>query len=120
MKEHQILDQEESLEQPLTRDPIKKTLIYTVVMLCGGMLVYAYLYRTTELLFLLFCALGLMIICAFISLILEAIRLFMRKRKERRTGIKVLSDPFWFEVLEGSFSIWILLTVVVLLGRLLA
>ena len=46
-----------------------------------------------------------------ISLPLETIRLFFRKRKEHKTGVVSKQDPFWFKVIEGGFSIWILFFV---------
>ena len=50
-----------------------------------------------------------------LSFILEIFRFFLRKRKSRRTGIISKNDPFWFQVIEGAFALWIILIIILVL-----
>lgn len=119
----QILDDEfhphkEPGKEELTSNVNTRALIYLVIMIIPGFL-YHYIGLSNDqgnnlLIILLSVSVVFPLQCIFLSFILEIFRYFMRKRKFRKTGIKVYYDPFWFQVLEGGFGIWILLSVLVL------
>lgn len=57
------------------------------------------------------------VMALLMSTILEIFRYFIRQRRERKAEIKTRYDPFWFQVLEGGFAIWLLMMGVIIFGN---
>ena len=100
--------EQEVVEKELTQNIRARVVIYLAIMMIGGSVILGLkMYMP----YLMAIALAIMLQAIFLSLVLETIRYFFRKRKERKTRIKKIRDPFWFEVLEGGFSIWLLIMI---------
>lgn len=118
MKERDIegvidLDQgKRSIEDERSKNVKEKAIIYSVLMLVfsfvilfssGG--VYSFLIIVLS----LFFSIGFPLL---IATILEFYRKSKREKKQIETGIEVLKNPMWFEIIESTFSIFILLMLV--------
>ena len=95
------------IQDKLTSRLKLRTVLYSIVMLIGG-LIYAPSLAVPYRLHFIKSALPFILFCMIISLVLELIRLLFRKIKEKRRGKKIVTDPFWFLIFEGGFSIWLL------------
>jgi hypothetical protein len=123
-QEKEILDDDfnkpdEIGEGQLTSNINIRAVVYFIVMIFTGS---AYCWHTLpkqaeEKFF--FSAFVFILQCVFLSLILEIFRFYIRKRKFKKTGIKINYDPFWFQVIEGGFAIWILFSVYKLIVQFL-
>ena len=113
----QILDEEfkriQNEEKDETTSNIKlRVFIYFLVMLMVGQASYYFQYPYDFTFFASFReAVYYILVNLSISLFLESIRYLIRKIKERNTRVVSNQDPFWFKVIEGGFSIWILFFV---------
>ncbi len=99
MKE--ILDSDEIQETPQREKNLKtKAIVYCILIL--GSWIFLPLFQTYVLM------------SVFLGLIVEAIRWLWRRNKpeaERKNA-----NPFWFELIESIFSIWILSVIVFVIG----
>ena len=91
-----------------------KTAVYFLVMLAGN---FAYdFYQLGGIFLSIWWMLGQafeqIFGLIFISLVLEIVRYFFHKRKEKKAGRTLLRDPFWFQIMEGAFAIWLLFSLV--------
>jgi len=104
----------------LTKNLAARVVIYTLIMLIASSFFYATQLPHSdikEILFVIATSFILIIMCLFVSVILEGVRYYLRQRKTRKTGIRKTVDPFWFQVIEGAFGLWILLFVLVFLAK---
>jgi len=98
--------EEEVVNKNLTRNIPTRVIIYLAIMMVGGSIVLGFKIFMP---YLIVFAFAITVQAIILSLVLETIRYFFRKRKEEKTGVREIRDPFWFEVLEGGFSIWLLI-----------
>ncbi len=110
---HSILDQEEEelevLGEHLTPNISGRTVGYLGIMLLSGAVAYYLMYPMASLIVHVLGALILIIIPTLISLVLESFRYLFRKRREKKSGQIERRNPFCCEVVEGGFSIWLLI-----------
>ncbi|MGK0363673.1 MAG: hypothetical protein ACI85O_000726 [Saprospiraceae bacterium] len=121
MKNQEILDDDQlndgkEVIDKRTHQKILKALIYFSIMLIISFgLIYSQLRDTplnqglTEFIIL---AIGIIIVFIIVSFILEFFRFLIRKFKSKKSDVITLVDPFWFQIIEGAFAIWILFTVI--------
>lgn len=115
----EILDEDytqsaEIIQKALTPKIGLRSVIYFTIMVIGGFPYYWTMLDDPQSYSYPILFIGTLIIiamCCFLSFILELFRLLSRKRKARKTGKKIIQDPFWFQVLEGGFGIWIMFAV---------
>lgn len=104
-----------------TKNIKQRSWIYLLIMIIGGSI---YIYFAILKMFipylLIITSFGYILTAIVISIILESFRHLMRKRKERKAVVKSKYDPFWYQVLEGGFAIWILLMGIIILGNYVA
>ena len=53
----------------------------------------------------------------FLGTIIVLIRIFFRRRKDKKKGITTMYDPIWFQIVEVSFVWYIFLMAITFLGR---
>jgi len=120
MKNQEILDDEllnngKEVIDKRTQKPAQRTLIYFTIMLivgCGmAFIEFKETLFPTGFSFYFGVAISVILISLFISFILEFFRFLIRKFKSKKSETVTLTDPFWFQIIEGAFAIWILLTV---------
>ena len=117
----EIIDKDFVATEPrITTNTRFRAIIYLVIMLAVGVgfIYYKYKFRTLDPDYFkaAFSDSSIFIFQALIlSLILETFRCFFRKRKFKKTGIISKADPFWFQVIEGAFALWIVLIVILVL-----
>lgn len=115
---HDILDdlKGKAEQKDLSTQMYTKAALYIGIMVLGEIIFYFLLGRS---IFPIYLTVGLSICYALsLSLILEFIRYGLHKWKEKRKDIIIKRDPFWFQVVEGAFSIWLLFLVVTLFQQL--
>ena len=105
--------EKEVINKALTQNIRTRVILYFVIMLAGGSILLGLRFFAPYLFVFSFL---MSLLAILLSLVLEAIRYSFRKRRERKSGIKEIRDPFWFEVLEGGFSIWILMILSVMIN----
>ncbi|MBR9920016.1 MAG: hypothetical protein GYB31_04195 [Bacteroidetes bacterium] len=110
-------DRDEALAEKSERQKalVKKSVVYFVVMGIAGSLLHT-LQTGINFPYSFAGAIGFIGVCMFLSVLLELVRSFFRKRKEKKTEEVKAVDPFWFQVVEGGFALWILFAVLSLLG----
>lgn len=121
---NEILDEDLNYEDKRSSQILLKSLIYTIAMLLGGSvliwvevpeppLVWGYLiYPIGAILFMIFVAIP--------NIVGVLIKHWKRKRREKQTAnARIQYDPLWYQVLESSFSFWIILVLISLLGQFL-
>jgi len=101
-------------QEELTSKIYLRSVIYFNIMAIGGCAYYWGLPQYSHVsIYALLCGSIIFIFQGLvISLILEVFRFFRRKHKFKKRGIKLNVDPFWFQVVEGGFGIWILFMAV--------
>jgi len=98
----------------LSENRVRKTVLYFAIMLAGG---FAYQYYQLGGIFIsvwwmLSQELSTIFWAMFISLVLEGFRYWIHRRKEKKAKKSIPRDPFWFQIIEGGFAIWILFSAV--------
>jgi len=88
--------------------------LYLLIMILGGMVYHRYYYGNFGLSNSIYFAVVITSFCIFISLILEIFRLYIRKIKPTKNNIM---DPVWFLILEGGFSVWLLLFLLIFISQ---
>jgi len=116
-----ILDNEQTQnkedKEKLTSNIYTKGMIYLLIMAAGN-LIYLKItggLKATLSNFLL-GTLELLILFTIIGFLITIVRFYWRKRKERLMKQKPLHDPFWYQMLENSFSIWLIIMAVIIIG----
>jgi len=128
MEKHETLDDQfdekrENLNKK-TQSIVLKTIIYFIIMLSFDFVLVYFKYNKISvepdlLLYTTTVIIGIGT-CIVISSILELFRFTRRKRKKKQLDTAILTDPFWFQVIEGAFALWILFTVVNIIMLVLA
>jgi hypothetical protein len=120
-----ILDDESTFEKKekkikLTSNKKGKGIAYFLVMLIGGM-IFSYFANPhwNKDLLIMTDAISLLIFPLLISIVVEAIRYLLHKRREQKENRKIERDPYWFQLLENTFAIWILTAFAFFLGYIL-
>lgn len=121
MKNQEILDDEQlnngkEIIDKRTKNLTKNTVTYLIITAIGSLAIFYFEFKDT-LLPLNFSSYKEMTIyriigCLLLSLILESFRFLRRKFKNKESNALTLIDPFWFQVIEGAFAIWILDTII--------
>ena len=119
MKNNEILDDEQfnngrEVIDKRTEMPIQKATIYSAIMIIVGYGLICFEYRDTLLntnfSFYMTLSFSVIFFCFVISFILESFWFLFRKFKRKKDNIITLLNPFWFQIIESTFSIWILFT----------
>lgn len=91
----------------LTQRPVLKTCWYLSMMLLGQLGFEYWLTRTLSI-YSIRPVLTDVLLPIAISLPLEALRWWLHRRREQKAEAPIPRDPYWFQVMEGSFAIWLL------------
>lgn len=114
LDEDQINNSKEVIDKR-TNNLGKKTLIYGIIMLLGTLGLMYFKYRNTllnfDFTFYPTMVIGIIILCITVSFVLEFFRFVVRKLKRKNPDKLTLLDPFWFQIMEGAFAIWIFFAV---------
>ncbi len=110
------LDEELSKEQPrqlkLTANLVLKSCLYLLLMSLGQLGFEYWLTRTLSVYSIRPVLYDLLLPIA-VSFMLEACRWLLHYHRQQKTGITIPRDPYWFQVLEGGFAIWLLFKLAV-------
>lgn len=124
MNNQEILDEDQinngkEVINKRTKKPLRTSIFYLVsmLMISRGHLYFEYLKPlfNPPFSFYINSAIQEIILCFVVSSILEFFRFLVRKLKKKDHTIIKLIDPFWFQITEGAFAIWIIMTVVKLI-----
>jgi len=125
MKNSEILDDDllnngKKVIDKRTKNLSKRTIIYLIIMLLGSYIIFYLEYRNSLIPLSFFyykeMTITRIVVCFILSFILESFRFSVRKLKSKNSDILTLVDPFWFQIIEGAFAIWILDTVIKLIS----
>ena len=115
LDEDQIKDSKEIIDKR-TQNLTARTLIYLIIMLLGSYAVFYFKFKDTLIPVSLYyykeMTLYRIIGCFILSFVLEFFRFLVRKFKRKKPDMIILIDPFWFQIIEGAFAIWILDTII--------
>lgn len=120
----EILDEDLNYEDKRSSQILLKSLIYLIAMLfAGSVLIWIevpephpawgyFIYPIGAILFMIFVAIP--------NIIGILIKDWNRKRREKQsTNTKIQYDPLWYQILESSFSFWIILVLISIVGSFL-
>jgi len=102
-------------QKHLTSHMVLKSIAYVLIMFGVGVAYYAStytVYKSINLNAIIISSIVFICSCLSLSLILEGFRFYWRANKARKEGVRKIFDPFWFQVLEGGFGIWIIVIVI--------
>ena len=112
------LTQGQTLSSKLTRRPVLRAIIYLLLMAAGQVGIEYWLTRVLSF-YSLQIVLRQLAIPLLISLGLEVFRWGLHRWQEKKADHEIPRDPFWFQVLEGAFAIWLLIEVLPAIVRIL-
>lgn len=96
------------MKPPTDKNIKTKAILYPLIMFMGGIIFHYFYYTKLSVVSLLLrFSWELFYPCFLIGLVLEGIRWYIRKWKKSK-GNLVYENPFWFDWIEASFSIWLL------------
>jgi hypothetical protein len=127
MKNQEILDEDlldnsKKVIDKRTEKPIQRTAIYSAIMIIVGYGLMCFEYRDTllkaDFSFYMTLSFSIIFFCFVISFVLESFWFLFRKFGRKKDDIITLVDPFWFQIIESAFSIWILFTALFVIRQL--
>lgn len=127
MKNQEILDEDEVNNRKKaidkrTKKPIQRAAIYSAIMIIVGYGFMCFEYQdtllNTDFSFYMTLNLSAIFFCFVISFILESFWFLIRKFRRKKADIITLVDPFWFQIIESAFSIWILFSALYVIRQL--
>lgn len=93
----------------LTQNIELRAVIYFLVMLIGGVIYLLIFSKPSPSIFAsLLHTFFTIVVSLFVALAIVLVRIFIRQRKNKKKGLLIEYDPFWFEIIENGFSLWIL------------
>lgn len=127
MKNQEILDDDQlnngkKVIDKRTEKPCQRAFIYSIIMLIIGYGIAFFEYRNTLLdtnfSFYFTLSTTVIFLCTVVSFILESFWFLVRKFKNKKSGVITLIDPFWFQIIEGTFAIWILFSLLKIIRQI--
>lgn len=108
----ELISEEKTSKAEITSNKNRKAAIYIGIMMFGGMIFHYFTIPRWGFLTMIVDAISIITIPFLISIVVETIRYLLHIREEKKKGHKIDRDPFWFQLIENTFAIWILTGIV--------